>query len=543
MASVPPSTDPTDSAAIDARRGPQSIAQPKLDAVGWLRFVWRQLTSMRTALVLLLLLAVAAIPGSLVPQRRLDPNGVVQYQREQPRALRGARRARGLQHLHARCGSRRSTCCCSSRSSAASSRAPSTTSTRAARPRRRATPARLERLVGHTERDGDGGCRDRRRRRRARAATPGLPRRALRRLASSAERGYLRETGNLVFHFALIGVLARGRPRRRLRLHRASGSSSRARPFINSLASYDSFNPGRFFDATRARALLDPPRRVRAGLRASTETWRARQASTSRRPSRARSRRRRAAPRHDQGQRAALDRRHAGLPAGQRLRAGGSRCATPTAPSSSPSRCRSCRRTANLTSLGVIKVPDGLDEQLGMRGFFYPTAVDARVGRARPRSTPSPTNPLLTLEVYSGDLGLDDGQATQRLRARHRRAHPDRRARCGRRHASNCARRRRPSCRTGSARSSSRPAALRLARHAPRPVAGVGAAFAALRCSAAAHEPLHPAAADVGEGRAGTGGLTLEYAGLARGEDPTLAAAVAELAEKHSQQLAPKVES
>ena len=39
---------------------------------------------MRTALLLLLLLAVAAIPGSLVPQRSADPNGVVQYERNNP---------------------------------------------------------------------------------------------------------------------------------------------------------------------------------------------------------------------------------------------------------------------------------------------------------------------------------------------------------------------------------------------------------------------------------------------------------------------------
>ena len=37
-----------------------------------LRFAWRQLTSMRTALVLLLLLALAAVPGSLIPQERVD---------------------------------------------------------------------------------------------------------------------------------------------------------------------------------------------------------------------------------------------------------------------------------------------------------------------------------------------------------------------------------------------------------------------------------------------------------------------------------------
>ena len=52
---------------------------PNLGFVGWLRWFWRQLTSMRTALLLLLLLAIAAVPGSLVPQRSSDPNGVSQY--------------------------------------------------------------------------------------------------------------------------------------------------------------------------------------------------------------------------------------------------------------------------------------------------------------------------------------------------------------------------------------------------------------------------------------------------------------------------------
>ncbi|MGC1215297.1 MAG: cytochrome c biogenesis protein ResB, partial [Micromonospora sp.] len=44
-----------------------------------LRNSWRQLTSMRTALVLLFLLAVAAIPGSVLPQRGVNPEKVDQY--------------------------------------------------------------------------------------------------------------------------------------------------------------------------------------------------------------------------------------------------------------------------------------------------------------------------------------------------------------------------------------------------------------------------------------------------------------------------------
>src|SRR5690606_24900956 len=57
---------------------------PKLGPLGFARFVWRQLTSMRTALVLLLLLALASVPGSLVPQRSSDPNGVLQFRARDP---------------------------------------------------------------------------------------------------------------------------------------------------------------------------------------------------------------------------------------------------------------------------------------------------------------------------------------------------------------------------------------------------------------------------------------------------------------------------
>lgn len=45
---------------------------------------WRQLTSMRTALVLLFLLAVAAVPGSLLPQQSLNPDKVEEYSNANP---------------------------------------------------------------------------------------------------------------------------------------------------------------------------------------------------------------------------------------------------------------------------------------------------------------------------------------------------------------------------------------------------------------------------------------------------------------------------
>ena len=51
----------------------EPAAPPPLGSVGFARWCWRQLTSMRVALILLFLLAIAAIPGSVLPQRGTDP--------------------------------------------------------------------------------------------------------------------------------------------------------------------------------------------------------------------------------------------------------------------------------------------------------------------------------------------------------------------------------------------------------------------------------------------------------------------------------------
>lgn len=49
------------------------------------RWSWRQVTSMRTALVLLLLLALASIPGSVIPQDNIDSLAVSQWRDDHPR--------------------------------------------------------------------------------------------------------------------------------------------------------------------------------------------------------------------------------------------------------------------------------------------------------------------------------------------------------------------------------------------------------------------------------------------------------------------------
>src|SRR3954451_22132271 len=56
----------------------------ELTAWEFLRWVWRQLTSMRTALVLLLLLALGAIPGSVIPQEGVDALKTQNWQAAHP---------------------------------------------------------------------------------------------------------------------------------------------------------------------------------------------------------------------------------------------------------------------------------------------------------------------------------------------------------------------------------------------------------------------------------------------------------------------------
>ena len=58
-----------------------SVTLPKLGALGMARWAWRQLTSMRVALILLFMLSLAAIPGSMLPQRsaNTDPTTVTQF--------------------------------------------------------------------------------------------------------------------------------------------------------------------------------------------------------------------------------------------------------------------------------------------------------------------------------------------------------------------------------------------------------------------------------------------------------------------------------
>jgi cytochrome c biogenesis protein len=67
-----------------AEGGSGTTSPPPAANAGWLRWGWRQLTSMRTALVLLFLLALGSIPGSVLPQQGNDAGAVQQYYASHP---------------------------------------------------------------------------------------------------------------------------------------------------------------------------------------------------------------------------------------------------------------------------------------------------------------------------------------------------------------------------------------------------------------------------------------------------------------------------
>jgi cytochrome c biogenesis protein len=378
---------------------------------GWLRWFWRQLTSMRTALFLLLLLAIAAVPGSLVPQRSSDPNGVTQYFADNPDlapaldtiqafdvyssawfsaiylllfvSLVGCVIPRTLHHARA---------------------------LRAQPPK---TPARLSRLAGFTTRQAPAGTD---------AATASESARKLLKAAGyrvtlfsrgdehsvSAERGYLRETGNLVFHSALVGILVT------VGFGSGFGFSGQrvlveGQTFVNTLLAYDSFNPGRFFDDTT----LDP---YKLALEDFDVTYETKNVKAFGQPV-------------DFTADVTVTHRGEGATPGEvkvnaPLRTGGTDVYllgngyAPTVTVKDPrgnvvftDSIPFLPQDPNLTSLGVIKVPDGLAEQVGMIGFFYPTQAAGDTG-AYFSSHPGLEYPVLTLRVYAGDLGLNDGVPT-----------------------------------------------------------------------------------------------------------------------------------
>ena len=225
----------------------QATALPSdLTARELARWTWRQLTSMRTALVLLLLLALAAIPGSVIPQENIDSLAVSQWRDDHPRLAPIWDRL----DLFSVYGSVWFSAiyillmvslvgCIIPRLFVYA---------RALRARPPRAPRHLTRLPESTSYTTDEApdvvlarAADELRGRRFRVARADD--------SVDAERGYLREAGNLVFHLAVIVVL----------VGVAAGSlfgykggvillNGKDYGFSNNLTQYDDFAPGALFD-------------------------------------------------------------------------------------------------------------------------------------------------------------------------------------------------------------------------------------------------------------------------------------------------------
>lgn len=182
------------------------VTQPRLGPLGMLRWFWRQLTSMRTALFLLLLVAVGAIPGSIFPQRSIDISRVTQYQADHPDLYPWLNRL-GMFNVY------------SSPWFAAIYLLLATSLIGCILPRAKVhwkamrsgpprMPRHLSRLPAHREVTVAAAPED-----VVRAAQSVLRRKRFRlrkdtdEFSVASEGGMLRETGNLLFHLSMVGII------------------------------------------------------------------------------------------------------------------------------------------------------------------------------------------------------------------------------------------------------------------------------------------------------------------------------------------------
>ncbi|ALV34278.1 cytochrome c biogenesis protein ResB [Streptomyces sp. CdTB01] len=379
---------------------------PSLGVLGWVRWFWRQLTSMRVALLLLLLLSLGAIPGSLIPQSGTDVTKVDTF-RKTHTTLGPIYDKLGLFHVYSSVWF--SAIYILLFVSLIGCIIPRTWQfVGQLRGRPPGAPKRLTRLPAYTTwRTGAEPEQVRAaalallKKRRFRAHVAGD--------AVAAEKGYLRETGNLAFHIALIVMLtafAWGQ------LYKSEGNKLvvEGDGFSNTMTQYDDFKSGSLFTADD----LVP---FSFNLDKFTGTY------ETNGPNRGTARTFQAAVTYSKG---AYGKDHKDLvKVNEPLEIGDAkvyltahgyapvitvrdgkgdvvyRDAVPLLPLDS-----------NVTSTGVVKVLDGyknakgVGEQMGISAFLLPTYTK---GSETASTFPGLLNPVLNLAPYHGDLGVDSG--------------------------------------------------------------------------------------------------------------------------------------
>lgn len=380
---------------------PVEAPLPPMSSTGFFRWMWRQLTSMRTALILLFLLALASIPGSILPQRGTNPVLVDQWIAANPTtgpildslgffdvfaspwfaavylllfiSLIGCVVPRLKVHW------------------------------KAMRSQPPAAPRNLMRLGGEEFQVAQSPDQVLTR------AQEYLKKNRWRVVRSgddwvAAEKGYLRETGNLVFHFSFILVLiaiAYGG----LFGWRGNVIIREGEGFSNTLTQYDAWGGGRMTSANdlpefsftldefnvefeRGNAQSGAPRLFEANVAVTR-------------------------PGETQPNNELIEVNHPMVIDSAKVFLVGHGYAPVFRIHDSQGNLvfddavAFLPQDGNFTSTGVIKVPDG-EPQLGFRGIFLPTsAVDEIRG---PHSTfPAPDDPSVFMGAWFGDLGLDSG--------------------------------------------------------------------------------------------------------------------------------------
>jgi cytochrome c biogenesis protein len=382
-----------------------STTRAELPRLGWrggLRYLWTQLTSMRTALILLFALALAAIPGSLVPQRRISPVRVSDFINEHP-ALGPIYDKIGLFNVYSspwfaaiylllflsligcivpRVGGY----------------------AKALRARPPKTPRNLVRLPAYARADISSDDHDVLER-----AVVALRRRHYRVDTHSdsiaAERGYLREAGNLVFHISLVFVLI-GVAIGVLFGFRGTSVVIVGQGFSNNLTQYDDFSAGgRFRESDLAPfsvTVQDFDVRFETGpvQRGAARLFRANVEVTDR-PG--------VAPRQE-----VLEVNKPLRIAGTTVHLIGHGYAPKVTVKDAQGNIAfsgpvvMLPQDSNFTSLGAIKAPDARPERLAFEALFLPTAVLNDQG---PQSIfPDALNPALFANVWYGPPKLETGK-------------------------------------------------------------------------------------------------------------------------------------
>ncbi len=396
---------------------PRRVA-PALNPLEFARWTWRQLTSMRTALILLFLLAVAAIPGSLIPQTRVDPSAVVSFKDRHPSLAPTFERI-GMFNVYSSVWfSAIYLLLMLSLVGCVVPRLRVYAKAFGARPPK--APRNLSRLAAYDIWETDEPPAEVAE--QARALLVGQRRRvdvydqdgdrepadgsAPEAVVVTAEKGYLREAGNLLFHWSLLVVLV-GVAVTGLYGFKGSAAVIAGDGFSNTLIQYDDFTPGaRFNSADLAPFSFNVDdfhvSWKKSGAGAGTPLTYDADLTVTDKPG-ATSRGYDLRVNHPlvvDGTSVFLT-GHGYAPR-VTVRDGDGNVAFSGPVIFLP-------QDSSLVSYGVIKAPDAAPEQLGFEGYFFPTAS---LCNGQPCSLfPDADNPVLSLIAYHGNLGIDDGAA------------------------------------------------------------------------------------------------------------------------------------